>query len=101
MVQLKSYQGYFKNGQFMSPQAVKLPENVEVFVTITGRNIPQEDIWINDSQKDIFVSEHKAAIKFIDATEKVNMEGFDSDTMKAFERWDSGEFRLDFEERLP
>jgi len=102
MVQVKSYQGYFKNGQFMSPQAVKLPENVEVFITITGRMIPQDVIWArpDNSYETKLLPEHQAAIKFLDAIEKINEKEIDSETLDAFERWDNGEFRLDFEERL-
>ena len=38
---LKAYQGYFKNGRFMPLEKVEIPENVEVFVTVTGRELPQ------------------------------------------------------------
>ena len=34
---LQTYQGYFQNGQFMSPELVRIPDNVEVYVTVTGR----------------------------------------------------------------
>jgi len=100
MIQAQSYQGYFKNGQFMSPHAVKLPENMEVFITITGRAISEEDIWAGDDYQSKLTQEQQAAIKFINETEKINKEGFDTETLEAFEAWDNGEFQLDFEERL-
>ena len=103
MVQVKSYQGYFKNGQFMSPQAVNLPENVEVFITITGRDVSQETMWgaqYEDTVK-YHTPERQAAIKFIEATTRINEEDFDAETLEIFSRWDDEEFRLDFEERLP
>jgi len=103
MVQVQTYQGYFRNGQFMSPKAVRLPDNVEVFITVTGRKMPQDAIWANpsDNQEESYTLEQQTAIKFLNATEKINKEGFDPETLEAFERWDSGEFKLDFEERLP
>jgi len=102
MIQVQSYQGYFKNGQFMSPRAVELPEGVEVFITITGRKISQEPIEDkpSDSQEKDYTEEQQAAIKFLAATEQINKEGFDSETLEAFERWDNDKFKLDFEENL-
>ena len=102
MVQVQSYQGYFKNGQFMSPQAVELPEGVEVFITITGRKMPQSETWVEvgDNAERKHTLEQQAAIKFLKATEKINSEGFDPDTLEAFERWDNGEFKLELEDNL-
>ena len=86
----------------MSPQVVNLPEDVEVFITITGREIPKEAISlkpVNGQEKNI-TSEQQAVIKFLSTTEGINKEGFDFDTLDAFERWDNGEFKLNFEEKL-
>ena len=87
MVQVQSYRGYFKDGQFMSPFATKLPENVEVVVTVIG------DPVLNNK------SEQEAVRKFLVATKRINEEGFCAQTLESFEMWDRGEFRLDFEER--
>ena len=37
---VQAYQGYFQKGQFISPEATKIPDNVEAFVMITGRRFP-------------------------------------------------------------
>jgi len=86
----------------MSPQAVKLPEGVEVFITITGRKMPQDttgaEVGGNTERK--LTQEQQAVINFLKATEKINNEGFDPETLEAFERWDNGEFKLEFEDKL-
>jgi len=40
MEMVQTYQGYFQNGRFVSPDVMKIPENVEVRVTVTGRELP-------------------------------------------------------------
>jgi len=37
----QTIQGYFQKGQFISPDSSKIPDNIEVFVTITGRDAAQ------------------------------------------------------------
>ena len=34
------YQGYFRKGQFISQELVTIPENMEVYVMVTGRELP-------------------------------------------------------------
>ena len=34
------YQGYFRKGQFISQELAAIPENVEVYVMVTGRELP-------------------------------------------------------------
>jgi len=37
---VQTYQGYFRKGQFISQESVAIPDNVEVYVMITGREYP-------------------------------------------------------------
>ena len=98
MAQVQAYQGYFKNGQFISSQIVKLPENVEVFITVTDRAMPQ-DVISKEAQKKILTNEQQAAFEFLKSIEKVNKKDFDEETLESFKKWDDGEFRLKFEEK--
>jgi len=34
---LQTYQGYFQNGRFISPELANVPENVEVYIMVTGK----------------------------------------------------------------
>lgn len=36
---IQTYQGYFRNGRFVSPELVDVPENVEVYVMVTGKEL--------------------------------------------------------------
>ena len=93
MVQVQSYQGFFKDGRFMSPQAVKIPENVEVFVTITGREIPfMEQI---DKQND-----EQSTIMSVLAS-LPNRDDFTQEDLDAFAKLESGVYKLNFPQRLP
>jgi len=99
MSQVQAYQGYFRDGKFISQQPVKLPENVEVFITITGRKAPLSVTEMNNLEEGGMTSAQLAAKKFLEATEKINQEGFDEETLESFRQWDAGEFRLNLEER--
>ena len=100
MAQVQSYQGYFKNGQFISPQAVKLPENVEVFITITGRKMPTENT--EDKPQEGFTLEQlEVAKNVLQGVEKITENGLNKETLEAFESLERGDFKLKFEERLP
>ena len=37
MVMMQTYQGYFQKGRFISPELAAVPDNMEVYVLITGR----------------------------------------------------------------
>ncbi|MCL2096070.1 MAG: hypothetical protein FWH10_04115 [Oscillospiraceae bacterium] len=42
---VQTYQGYFKNGRFMTLEAVEIPEEAEVYIMVTGRKAkhPEEE----------------------------------------------------------
>jgi len=101
MVQVQSYQGYFKNGQFMSPQAVKLPENVEVFITITGREICFETTAEESAQQEGLSPEQlEVAKNVLLGVERITANGLSKETLEAFESLEHGDFKMKFEERL-
>jgi hypothetical protein len=37
---VQTYQGYFQEGRFVSPQVKAIPEQVEVYVLVTNNSIP-------------------------------------------------------------
>jgi len=92
MVQVKSYQGFFRKGQFMSPQAVTLPENVEVFITITGRTIPF-------NEHDNVLTPEQAAVKAVLSSLPKKGE-YTNEDEEAFARLERGEYKPIFQERL-
>ena len=94
MTQVQEYKGYFRNGRFVSSEAVNLPDNVEVIVKVTGQIIPFR------TAEEKIAPEQQAALNFLTAIESINREGFTEEDIDSFAMWDRGEFRLDFAERL-
>jgi hypothetical protein len=41
-MEIQAYQGYFQNGRFISPEQAAIPENVEVYIMVTGRGLSLE-----------------------------------------------------------
>ena len=102
MIQVQSYQGYFKNGQFMSPQAVKIPENVEVFITITGRKMPIESTEVKPiTQEGLTPEQLEVAKNVLLGVERITENGLSKETLEAFGSLERGDFKPKFEERLP
>jgi len=95
MAQVQALQGFFRDGQFMSPQPVKLPENVEVFITITGREIPFEITEV------LTPEQLEVAKNVLLRVERITENGLSADTLEAFESLERGDFKPKFEERLP
>ena len=86
----------------MSPQAVKLPENVEVFITITGRKMPIESIEDEPITQEGLTSEQlKVSKNVLLGVERITENGLSKETLEAFESLERGDFKLRFEERLP
>ena len=38
---IQTYQGYFQKGRFITSESVEIPDNIEVYVMVTGRELPQ------------------------------------------------------------
>ena len=45
---VQTFQGYFQEGRFVSPQAASIPEYVEVYVVVTNKAVHAEQ---SESQK--------------------------------------------------
>ncbi|MCL2198975.1 MAG: hypothetical protein FWB80_08645 [Defluviitaleaceae bacterium] len=102
MTQVQALQGYFRNGQFMSPQVVELPENVEVFITITGRKIPIENTDIKPvQQEELTLEQLEVAKNVLLGVERITSNGLSKETLESFESLERGDFKIKFEERLP
>ena len=95
MVQMQAHQAYVQaDGQLsLVNSLIRLPRNKKVTV-----------LWEEDTTTETETTEQKnltpqqqAVMKFMDATEKINSEGFDDETLKSFEKWDNGDFRLNLE----
>lgn len=93
MSQVQAYQGYFRDGKFISQQPVILPENVEVFITITGREMSHNTI--SDER-----SPEKNAILGV-LSVLPSKEDFLPEDIEAFERLEQGDYKFKMEERLP
>ena len=106
MLQVQEYNGYLQNGRFISTDKVAPPDNVTVVVKVTGQVIPfrsadqQEVLTALDSLKEMHKEEQKAVLNFLEGIDKINENDLDEETLKSFEMWDNGEFKLDLEERL-
>jgi hypothetical protein len=48
---VKTLQGHFQEGRFISPQTATIPEYVEVFIVVTGKPIARGDVGDNISYK--------------------------------------------------
>ncbi|MCL2171713.1 MAG: hypothetical protein FWB71_06110 [Defluviitaleaceae bacterium] len=96
MAQIQALQGYFRNGQFVSEQAIKIPENVEVFITITGREIPLEHM-----EKGLTAEQLDKAKGVLSAINKITEKGLSAETLEAFETLERGDFKFKIGERLP
>jgi len=102
MAQVQALQGFFRDGQFMSPHVTKLPENVEVFITITGREIPFEATEAKPAVKKGLTPEQlEVAKNVLHGVERITANGLSSETLDAFESLERGDFKPKFEERLP
>ena len=102
MAQVQALQGFFRDGQFISPQADKIPENVEVFITITGRKIPFETTEVDPATQEVLSQEKlEVARSVLLGVKRITASGLSAETLEAFESLEHGDFKLKFEERLP
>ena len=100
---LRAYQGYSEgNGRFTfveSPQP-QIPKGLKVYIVVTDDEA--DDMSPTPVEKGTLTPEqHAGVINFLSALEKINKEEFTEEDKEAFTRWDSGEYRLKLEERLP
>jgi len=95
MAQMQAHQAYVQADGRLSliNSPIRLPRNKMITV-----------LWEEDTTAEAEKTEQKnltpqqqAVMKFMEATEKINNEGFDDETLKSFEKWDNGDFRLNLE----
>ena len=82
----QTYQGYFKNGVFISPDSAKIPDNADVFVMITGNTFSQVK-----AQRQL-----DALDKFVSAVKTINDEPLTDDDFAKLEN-----NRLNFSREIP
>jgi hypothetical protein len=68
---LKTLQGYFRSGRFISSEPVEIPDNVEVYVMITDREL-QPNVTKSQRQLDAFN-------KFVNAVKSITDETLTDD----------------------
>ena len=74
---MQTYQGYFQKGRFISPEMVEIPDNIEVFVMVTGRELPQPN---TNAQKQL-----EAFDKFVSAIRSIKDEPLTDDDFAELE----------------
>jgi len=73
--------------------------NIVAVVNKLAQNVVQENSFPFEVAENPVASKQKAAKKFIESL--FDPSEFDNETLESFKRFDSGEFKLKFEERLP
>ena len=63
---LQTYQGYFQEGKFISPEGINIPENITVLITVVGNELPPIDIVSRSQQQLEALEQFITAIKAID-----------------------------------
>ena len=92
---VRAYQGYFQNGRFMPFEAVTIPENVEVYVMVTGR-----DVVLEDKKETLTQAEKTAAENFLKAMQNLRKKGFTQEDEAAINDLQNGKYKPTFDKRL-
>ena len=93
-MQALAYDGYFKNGRFyVSGKTIAIPEERRVVITIFD-DVPPE------STPDTIANKKEAARNFLTAMKNLRKEGFTAEDDEAINEFQSGAFKMQFEERL-
>ena len=86
----QAYQGYFKNGRFISHEPVVIPENTKVYVMIVGDELLPV--------KTVAQKQHEAAQNFMMSIQKIRKELTEEDKI-ALDELESGKYKPIFEDR--
>ena len=99
MAQVQALQGFFRDGKFISSQTINIPENIEVFITITGRKISDDanDLVV---QNKLSAEQLEIAKNVLLGVEKITANGLSKEALESFESLERGDFKPKFEERL-
>ena len=95
---LQAHQGYFQaDGRLiLNNSYVQLPINKKVTIFWEEERM---DIDLIKNEKHI--PEQTAAQEFLSGIKMLKKENLTTEDLELFAKWDNGEFRVDFEERLP
>ena len=85
MKMVKTYKGYFHEGRFISSEAARIPDHVEVFVMITGNELSPPK---TKSQQQL-----EAFDKFVSAVRSIDDEPLTDDDLSALENNRSNFYR--------
>ena len=90
---LKTYKGRYEYGKLIFPgnTQILMPDTADIIITILDETT---DGMLSEKQRTV-------ARNFLKAVENIKEEDFTEEDKEAFARWDSGEYRVKFEERLP
>ena len=99
MEMVQAHQGLIQeDGRFIPDSSlVKIPKNQRVVIFWNEEITKNEPI----KQENLTPEQKAVAENFLIAVQKLQKEGFTEEDEEAFARWDSGEFRVRFGERLP
>ena len=93
-MQAQAYDGYFKNGRFYaSGRTVNIPEERRVIITILEDTPPKPTPTSTINKNDV-------ARNFLLAMKELRATGFTAEDDKSIDEFQSGAYRLIFEERL-
>ena len=95
MEMMRAYQGYFQNGRFMALEAVTIPDNVEVYVMVTDREIPTES-----TTEKLTPAQRTVAEDFLKALQLLRDGGFTEEDEAAINDLQSGKYKPIFDRRL-
>ena len=63
---LQTYQGYFQDGRFVSHEAVVIPENTRVIITVVGNELPPVNTISRSQQQLEALERFITAVRAID-----------------------------------
>jgi hypothetical protein len=92
---LQAYQGYFQNGRFISLEApVTIPENVEVYVMVTDRQLSSKTV------RETLTPTQIIAQNFLEAMQTLRKDGFSEEDDAAIADLQSGKYKPVFDRRI-
>jgi len=100
MVQIQAHQGYFQSdGRLIfNNTLVKPPKNKKVTIFWEEETITETELTTTDKK---FTSQQQTLLDVLASLESINKEDFTPEDLESFERLERGDFKLNFEERLP
>ena len=100
---LRAYQGFSNgNGQFTAIDRPQIPKGFKVYILVAEEEPLETNMQINQASQEKLTPAQQASVqKILSDIEAIKEEDFTQEDKDSFAKWDRGEYRLDFEERLP